>query len=164
MNEFGKPNMVKPSVRFDEGREGGGHWRQRLSTQPLPPTLPKWIYRTQFGQRQPSRCQVEVPLPGRGSANQIPNLTRLKYHAHPNTRHRPDLAKVRLKPKMNPSHLAPLSLWAGSPDPAFWLNPALGKTRSNQMPIRINRQPAGQRDFAPPCFPTSPVGCLRDPC
>ena len=24
--EFGEPNMGKPSVRFDEGREGVGHW------------------------------------------------------------------------------------------------------------------------------------------
>jgi hypothetical protein len=39
MNEFGEPNMGNPSVRFDEGREGAGHWRQRLSTQPLLPTL-----------------------------------------------------------------------------------------------------------------------------
>ena len=40
MNEFGEPNMGKPSVRFDAGREGAGHWRQRLSTQPLLPILP----------------------------------------------------------------------------------------------------------------------------
>lgn len=26
MNEFGEPNMGNPSVRFDEGRESGGHW------------------------------------------------------------------------------------------------------------------------------------------
>src|SRR5437667_5218094 len=26
MNGFGEPNMGNPSVRFDEGREHGGHW------------------------------------------------------------------------------------------------------------------------------------------
>ena len=26
MNELGEPNMGNPSVRFDEGREGVGHW------------------------------------------------------------------------------------------------------------------------------------------
>ena len=26
MNGFGEPNMGNPSVRFDEGRERGGHW------------------------------------------------------------------------------------------------------------------------------------------
>jgi len=40
MNESGEPNMGRPSVRFEEEREGAGHWRQRLSTQPLLPTLP----------------------------------------------------------------------------------------------------------------------------
>ena len=39
MNEFGEPNMGNPSVRFDEGRERGGHWPSGLSTHPLPPTL-----------------------------------------------------------------------------------------------------------------------------
>ena len=39
MNEFGEPNMGNPSVRFDEGRESGGHWPSGLSTHPLPPTL-----------------------------------------------------------------------------------------------------------------------------
>ncbi len=37
---LGEPNMGNPSVRFDEGREGVGHWPLRLSTRPLLPTLP----------------------------------------------------------------------------------------------------------------------------
>jgi hypothetical protein len=38
MNEFGEPNMGNPSVRFDEGREGVGHWR----CAPFNPTPPAY--------------------------------------------------------------------------------------------------------------------------
>ena len=37
--ELGKPDAGKPPVRFDEGREPGGHWVQILSFRRLLPTL-----------------------------------------------------------------------------------------------------------------------------
>ena len=37
MNGFGEPNMGKPSVRFDEGRESVGHWPV-----PFNPTSPAY--------------------------------------------------------------------------------------------------------------------------
>jgi transposase len=37
--ELGKPDAGKPPVRFDEGREPGGHWVQILSLRRLLPTL-----------------------------------------------------------------------------------------------------------------------------
>ena len=40
VNGLGEPNMGKPSVRFDEGRESVGHWPTGLSIHPLLPTLP----------------------------------------------------------------------------------------------------------------------------
>ena len=55
--ELGEPNMGNPSVRFDEGRERAGHWRQRLSIQPLLPTLPNQ------GLRQRSRLGTRVKVP-----------------------------------------------------------------------------------------------------
>lgn len=39
MNESGEPNMGNPSVRFDEGRERGGHWPLAFQSHPLLPTL-----------------------------------------------------------------------------------------------------------------------------
>jgi hypothetical protein len=37
--ELGKPDAGKPLVRFDEGREAGGHWPSGLSNRRFPPTL-----------------------------------------------------------------------------------------------------------------------------
>ena len=40
MNEPGEPNTGNPSVRFDEGRVGDGHWRHTPLNPSSPPTLP----------------------------------------------------------------------------------------------------------------------------
>jgi hypothetical protein len=50
--EPGKPDAGKPPVRFDEGRESGGHWVQTLSSRWLLPTLHKFETGGGGGQRQ----------------------------------------------------------------------------------------------------------------
>ena len=61
MNEFGEPNMVNPSVRFDEGRERVGHWPFGLSNHPLPPTLrgpPRLRMGTRWAARVAHFCRL----------------------------------------------------------------------------------------------------------